>query len=58
MQILDVQVVEQILGNTQKNKEKQAVQQLQKDLQLASFQSNLVASNQRLVANIVFCGKV
>ena len=52
------QVEEQILENTQRNIQKQAVQQLQKDLQLASFQSNLVASNQRLVANIVFCGKV
>ena len=55
---LVVQVEEQILENTQRNKQKQAVRQVQKALQLASFQSNLVASNQRLVANIVFCGKV
>ena len=52
------QVEEQILENRQRNIQKQVVQQLQKDLPLASFQSNLVASNQRLVANIVFCGKV
>ena len=58
VQTLVFQVEEQILENTQRNKQKQSVQQVQKDLQLASFQSNLVASNQRLVANIVFCGKV
>ena len=58
VQTLVFQVEEQILENTQRNKQKQAVQQVQKALQLASFQSNLVASNQRLVANIVFCGKV
>ena len=52
------QVEEQILENTQRNKQKQAVQQVQKALQLASFQSNLVASNQQLVANIAFYGKV
>ena len=52
------QVEEQILENTQRNKQKQSVQQVQKDLQPASFQSNLVASNQRLVANIAFYGKV
>ena len=58
VQTLVVQVEEQILENTQKNKQKQAVQQLQKDLQLASFQSNLVETNQQLVANIAFYGKV
>ena len=52
------QVEEQILENTQRNKQKQAVRQVQKALQLASFQSNLVASNQQLVANIAFYGKV
>ena len=58
VQTLVFQVEEQILENTQRNKQKQSVQQVQKDLQLASFQSNLVASNQRLVANIAFYGKV
>ena len=58
VQTLVVQVEEQILENTQRNKQKQAVQQVQKALQLASFQSNLVASNQQLVANIAFYGKV
>ena len=52
------QVEEQILENTQRNKQKQAVQQVQKALQLASFQSNLVETNQQLVANIAFYGKV
>ena len=52
------QVEEQILENTQRNKQKQAVQQVQKALQLASFQSNLVAPNQQLVANIASYGKV
>lgn len=58
VQTLVFQVEEQILENTQRNKQKQAVQQVQKALQLASFQSNLVASNQQLVANIAFYGKV
>ena len=58
VQTLVFQVEEQILENTQRNKQKQAVQQVQKDLQPASFQSNLVESNQRLVANIAFYGKV
>ena len=58
VQTLVVQVEEQILENTQRNKQKQAVQQLQKALQLASFQSNLVGTNQQLVANIAFYGKV
>ena len=58
VQTLVFQVEEQILENTQRNKQKQSVQQVQKDLQLASFQSNLVASNQQLVANIAFYGKV
>ena len=58
VQTLVFQVEEQILENTQRNKQKQSVQQVQKDLQPASFQSNLVASNQQLVANIAFYGKV
>ena len=58
VQTLVAQVEEQILENTQRNKQKQAVQQVQKALQLASFQSNLVAPNQQLVANIAFYGKV
>lgn len=58
VQTLVFQVEEQILENTQRNKQKQAVRQVQKALQLASFQSNLVASNQQLVANIAFYGKV